>query len=49
MIDNKSGQGGVLGTDFVAKSAPDGYTIGIVSAGAWAISTSMEKVAMQTR
>jgi tripartite-type tricarboxylate transporter receptor subunit TctC len=44
VVDNKSGQGGVIGTDFVAKSAPDGYTIGIVSAGALAISTSMEKV-----
>jgi tripartite-type tricarboxylate transporter receptor subunit TctC len=48
VIDNKSGQGGVLGTDFVAKSLPDGYTIGIVSAGALAISTSMEKVAYET-
>lgn len=44
VIDNKSGQGGVIGTDFVANAAPDGYTIGIVSAGALAISTSMEKV-----
>jgi tripartite-type tricarboxylate transporter receptor subunit TctC len=48
VIENKSGQGGVLGTDFVAKSAPDGYTIGIVSAGALAISPSMEKVAYNT-
>ncbi len=45
IIDNRAGQGGVLGTDLVAKSAPDGYTIGIVSAGALAISPSMEKVA----
>src|SRR6476660_5541133 len=45
VIENKSGQGGVLGTDFVAKSAPDGYTIGVASAGALAISPSMEKVA----
>jgi tripartite-type tricarboxylate transporter receptor subunit TctC len=43
-IDNKSGQGGLIGTDFVAKAAPDGYTIGIVTAGALAISTSIEKV-----
>ncbi len=48
VIDNKSGQGGVLGTDFVAKAPPDGYTIGIVSAGALAISVSMEKVAYET-
>ena len=30
LIDNRGGQGGVLGTDAVAKAAPDGYTIGIV-------------------
>ncbi|HEX5210560.1 MAG TPA: tripartite tricarboxylate transporter substrate binding protein [Pseudolabrys sp.] len=48
IIDNKGGQGGVLGTDFVAKAAPDGYTIGVVSAGALAISPSMEKVAYVT-
>ena len=48
VIDNRGGQGGVLGTDAVAKSAPDGYTIGIVSAGALAISPGMEKVAYDT-
>ena len=48
VIDNKGGQGGVLGTDFVAKAAPDGYTIAIASAGALAISVSMEKVAYET-
>jgi len=48
VIDNKGGQGGVLGTDYVAKATPDGYTIGIVSAGALAISPSMEKVAYVT-
>ena len=45
LIDNRGGQAGVLGTDAIAKSAPDGYTIGIVSASALAISPSMEKVA----
>jgi tripartite-type tricarboxylate transporter receptor subunit TctC len=44
VIDNRSGQGGVIGTDVVAKAAPDGYTIGIVSAGALAISPTMENV-----
>ncbi len=44
IIENHSGQGGVIGTDVVAKARPDGYTIGIVSAGALAISPSMEKV-----
>src|SRR5436309_6512752 len=45
LIDNRGGQAGVLGTDAVAKAAPDGYTIGIVSASALVISPSMEKVA----
>jgi tripartite-type tricarboxylate transporter receptor subunit TctC len=45
VIDNRSGQAGVLGTDAVAKSSPDGYTIGIVSSSALAISPTMEKVA----
>ena len=49
IVDNRSGQGGVVGTDVVAKAAPDGYTIGIASAGALAISPSMEKVAYDTR
>ncbi|OKO77427.1 LacI family transcriptional regulator [Bradyrhizobium sp. NAS80.1] len=48
LIDNRGGQGGVLGTDAVAKAAPDGYTIAISSAGALAISPSMEKVAYNT-
>ena len=48
VIENRSGQGGVAGTDAVAKSPPDGYTIAITSAGALAISPSMEKVAYET-
>ena len=47
MIDNRGGQGGVLGTDAVAKAAPDGYTIGIVSASSLVINPSMEKVALR--
>src|ERR1700758_681467 len=44
VIDNRSGQAGVLGTDAVAKANPDGYTIGIVSSSALVISPTMEKV-----
>src|ERR1700745_1355311 len=42
VIDNRGGQGGVLGTDAVAKATPDVYKIAISSAGALAISPSME-------
>ena len=45
IIDNRGGQGGVLGTDVLAKSKPDGYTIALSSAGALAISPTMENVA----
>jgi tripartite-type tricarboxylate transporter receptor subunit TctC len=45
IVDNRGGQAGVLGTDAVAKSNPDGYTIAIVSASALCISPSMEKIA----
>jgi tripartite-type tricarboxylate transporter receptor subunit TctC len=41
LIDNRGGAGGVVGTDAVAKAAPDGYTITISSAGALAISASV--------
>jgi tripartite-type tricarboxylate transporter receptor subunit TctC len=44
LIDNRGGQGGVLGTEALAKATPDGYTISISSAGALAISPTMEKV-----
>jgi tripartite-type tricarboxylate transporter receptor subunit TctC len=33
IVDNKPGASGVIGLGMVAKSAPDGYTIGLVSAG----------------
>ncbi len=33
IVENRAGAGGTLGTGVVAKSAPDGYTIAVVSAG----------------
>jgi tripartite-type tricarboxylate transporter receptor subunit TctC len=44
IIDNRSGSAGALGTDAVAKSAPDGYTIAITSASSLAILPTMEKI-----
>jgi tripartite-type tricarboxylate transporter receptor subunit TctC len=44
LIDNRGGQAGVLGTDAIAKAAPDGYTIGIVSASSLVINPTLEKV-----
>lgn len=42
VIDNKPGANGSIGTDLVAKAAPDGYTLGVVI-GAFALSPSLYK------
>jgi tripartite-type tricarboxylate transporter receptor subunit TctC len=47
VIENRSGAGGVTGTDAVAKAAPDGYTLGLTSAGALAISPSLQRMPYQ--
>lgn len=49
IVENRSGQAGVLGTDAVAKAAPDGYTIGITSASSLAINPSLERVPYDVR
>ena len=33
IVENKPGAGGILGNDVVAKATPDGYTLGIMTAG----------------
>jgi tripartite-type tricarboxylate transporter receptor subunit TctC len=41
IIENRAGAGGVVGTDAVAKSAPDGYTLLVTYAGSQAINASL--------
>jgi tripartite-type tricarboxylate transporter receptor subunit TctC len=41
VIENRAGAGGVIGTDVVAKSAPDGYTLLVTYAGSQAINASL--------
>lgn len=43
VVENKPGAGGDLGTDFVAKAAPDGYTIGFASAGPITVNPNARK------
>ncbi|MCX7140283.1 MAG: tripartite tricarboxylate transporter substrate binding protein [Proteobacteria bacterium] len=43
VIENKPGAGGVLGTDAVAKAAPDGYTIGMGNLAPLAVNASLMK------
>lgn len=40
-IEYKAGAGGVLGSDFVAKAAPDGYTLGVLNSSALTNSPAM--------
>jgi tripartite-type tricarboxylate transporter receptor subunit TctC len=43
VIENRPGAGGNLGSDIVAKSPPDGYTIALGVTGSHAINTSLSK------
>ena len=43
VIENKGGAGGVVGTDILAKAAPDGYTIGMGNLAALAVNPSLMK------
>lgn len=48
VIDNRAGAGGVVGTEFVAKSPADGYTLAITSAGALVINRSLQQMPYDT-
>ncbi|MEY2622372.1 MAG: hypothetical protein RIT26_2192 [Pseudomonadota bacterium] len=43
VVDNKPGAGGNIGSDFVAKSAPDGYTIVMGTVGTHSINGTLYK------
>ena len=43
VIENRSGAGGVVGTDALAKAAPDGYTIGMGNLAALSVNPSLVK------
>ena len=41
VVDNKPGANEIIGADFVAKSAPDGYTLLVASDGAFSLNQSL--------
>lgn len=43
IVESKSGAGGVIGTDFVAKAPPDGYTLAAGTLGTHAFNPSLYK------
>jgi len=43
VIENRTGAGGMTGTDTVAKAAPDGLTIGLTGPGALSIAPSLQQ------
>src|SRR3546814_3302302 len=43
IVENKPGAHGMLGSSMVAKSAPDGYTLGVASPGNHAANASLYK------
>jgi tripartite-type tricarboxylate transporter receptor subunit TctC len=41
VVENRFGAGGTIGTDLIAKAAPDGYTIGSVNSSSMAIAPAL--------
>ena len=41
VVENRAGASGNLGVDIVAKSAPDGYTIGLITASTHGVTPAL--------
>lgn len=44
VVDNRAGGGGAVGTEYVAKSAPDGYTLLLGSTGPMSVNPNLQKL-----
>ena len=43
IVDNKPGAGGLIGTEFAARSAPDGYTLYLITDGPFTIAPTLHR------
>ena len=48
VVENKPGAGGILGNDVVARATPDGYTLGIMTAGQIIAAVTTKKMPYDT-
>ncbi|PLC55910.1 hypothetical protein CR155_02385 [Pollutimonas nitritireducens] len=43
IVENRTGAGGIIGIDYVAKSRPDGYTLAVAGQGLASVNTTLHK------